>query len=160
MREEAWLAQEIRPRPALLADYGPATFQPSVSDGFELLARGAAAAKIAIEPTASGSTCPNDAARIAIEPTASSSTCANDAARISRSAAAVSSSLREDFQVVRVGSRAKRGAASILDEIPSKRLADKCARLYRPATLVALRRGRETYETAALPLSYVGADPE
>jgi hypothetical protein len=25
-----------------------------------------------------------------------------------------------------------------------------------PATLVALRRGRESYETAALPLSYVG----
>ena len=56
-----------------------------------------------------------------------------------------------------VGSSAKRGAASILDEIPSKRIADKCARLYRPATLVALRRRPETYETAALPLSYVGA---
>ena len=40
------------------------------------------------------------------------------------------------FQVVRVGSSAKRGAASILDEIPSKRIADKCARLYRPATWV------------------------
>ena len=40
------------------------------------------------------------------------------------------------------------------------RIADKCARLYRHATLVALRIGRETYETAALPLSYVGADPE
>jgi hypothetical protein len=37
--------------------------------------------------------------------------------------------------------------------------ADNYARLYRPATLVALRRGRETYETAALPLSYVGARP-
>jgi hypothetical protein len=32
-----------------------------MSDGFELLARGAAAAKIAIEPTASSSTCANDA---------------------------------------------------------------------------------------------------
>jgi len=64
------------------------------------------------------------------------------------------------FQVVRVGSSAKRGAASILDEIPLKRTADKCARLYRASTLVALRRGLETYETAALPLSYVGADPE
>jgi hypothetical protein len=40
---------------------------------------------------------------------------------------------------------------------PSKRIADKCGRSHRPATLVALRRGRETYETAALPLSYVGA---
>ena len=35
----------------------------------------------------------------------------------------------------------------------------QCARLYRASTLVALRRGRETYETAALPLSYVGARP-
>ncbi len=40
---------------------------------------------------------------------------------------------------------------------PSERTADKCARLYGVPTLVALRRGRETYETAALPLSYVGA---
>jgi hypothetical protein len=64
------------------------------------------------------------------------------------------------FQVVRVGSSAKRRAASIQDEIPSKRIADKCARLYRPATLVALRIPAETYETAALPLSYVGADQE
>jgi hypothetical protein len=53
----------------------------------------------------------------------------------------------ERFQVVRVGSSAKWGAASILDEIPSKRIADKCARSYRPATLVALRIGLETYET-------------
>jgi hypothetical protein len=29
--------------------------------------------------------------------------------------------------------------------------------LYRPFTLVALRIRPETYETAALPLSYVGA---
>ena len=43
---------------------------------------------------------------------------------------------------------------------PLERTADKCARLYRVPTLVALRRGRETYETAALPLSYVGADQE
>src|SRR5919108_2089282 len=42
----------------------------------------------------------------------------------------------------------------------SPRIADKCARLYRASTLVALRRGRETYETAALPLSYVGPDAE
>ena len=41
----------------------------------------------------------------------------------------------------------------------SQRIADKCARLHRAATLVALRRGRETYETAALPLSYVGRRP-
>ena len=53
-----------------------------------------------------------------------------------------------------------RAVASILDGHPSKRIADKCARLYRASTLVALRRGRETYETAALPLSYVGADQE
>jgi hypothetical protein len=32
--------------------------------------------------------------------------------------------------------------------------------LYRPATLVALRIAPETYETAALPLSYLGADQE
>jgi hypothetical protein len=62
------------------------------------------------------------------------------------------------FQVVRVGSSTKRAAAAILGGYPSKRIADKCARLYRPATLVALRIGLETYETAALPLSYVGAD--
>ena len=60
------------------------------------------------------------------------------------------------FQVSRVGSSGKRAAPAILGGHPSKRTADKCARLYRPATLVALRRGRETYETAALPLSYVG----
>jgi hypothetical protein len=41
-----------------------------------------------------------------------------------------------------------------------KRTADKCARLYRPAALVALRRGRETYVTAAQPLSYVGPEGE
>jgi hypothetical protein len=62
------------------------------------------------------------------------------------------------------GSQGRRGseppAASILDGHPSKRIADKCARLYRPFKHVALRRGRETYETAALPLSYVGADEE
>jgi hypothetical protein len=46
--------------------------------------------------------------------------------------------------------------ATILAVIRSKQTADKCARLYRPATLVALRRLPETYETAALPLSYVG----
>jgi hypothetical protein len=70
----------------------------------------------------------------------------------------LSDQLVRRFLVVRVGSSAKRGAASILDAIPSKRTADKCARLNRAATLVALRRGRETYETAALPLSYVGVD--
>jgi len=31
---------------------------------------------------------------------------------------------------------------------------------FGPALGVALRAARETYETAALPLSYVGADPE
>jgi hypothetical protein len=36
------------------------------------------------------------------------------------------------------------------------RIADKCARSYRASTLMALRIARETYETAALPLSYVG----
>ena len=61
------------------------------------------------------------------------------------------------FQVPRVGSSAKRASAAILGGYPSKRTADECARLYRPATLVALRIGPETYETAALPLSYVGA---
>ena len=40
---------------------------------------------------------------------------------------------------------------------PQKRIADKCARLYWPLTLVALRIAPETYETAALPLSHVGA---
>jgi hypothetical protein len=44
-----------------------------VSDGFELLARGAAAAKIAIEPTASSSTCANGAARISRSPASVSS---------------------------------------------------------------------------------------
>jgi hypothetical protein len=57
-----------------------------------------------------------------------------------------------------VRSGEKRAVAAILAGIPSKRTADKCARLYRPATLVALRRGLETYETAALPLSY-SAEP-
>ena len=61
------------------------------------------------------------------------------------------------FRVSRVGSVAKRAVAAILGGHPSKRTADKCARLSRPATLVALRIGPETYETAALPLSYVGA---
>src|SRR6266571_1912119 len=61
---------------------------------------------------------------------------------------------------VRVEFGRSRPAASIVDEQPSNRIADKSARLYRPATLVALRRGLETYETAALPLSYVGAVQE
>jgi hypothetical protein len=64
--------------------------------------------------------------------------------------------LWDDFQALRVGSSAKRASAAILGGYPSKRTADKCARLYRLATLVALRIGPETYETAALPLSYVG----
>jgi hypothetical protein len=64
--------------------------------------------------------------------------------------------LWDDFQALRVGSSAKRASAAILGGYPSKRTADKCARLYRPSTLVALRRRPETYETAALPLSYVG----
>jgi hypothetical protein len=62
--------------------------------------------------------------------------------------------------VVRVGLGGKWAVAAILGGHPSKRIADKCARLYRPATLVALRIGAETYETAALPLSYVGAVQE
>jgi hypothetical protein len=64
------------------------------------------------------------------------------------------------FRVPGIGSEAKRAVAAILGEHPSKRTADKCARLYWPATLVALRRGPETYETAALPLSYVGPEGE
>ena len=62
------------------------------------------------------------------------------------------------FQVSRVGFDAIGPQRRSWTRTPSKRTADKCARLYRPSTLVALRRGLETYETAALPLSYVGAD--
>ncbi len=51
-------------------------------------------------------------------------------------------------------------AGLAFEEHEPKSTADKCARLYRASTLVALRTGRETYETAALPLSYLGADPE
>jgi hypothetical protein len=43
---------------------------------------------------------------------------------------------------------------------PSKRTGDKCAALIEPPLGLALRRARETCETAALPLSYVGADQE
>jgi len=57
---------------------------------------------------------------------------------------------------ISVGSSARRAAGAILGGYPTKRTADKCARLYRASTLVALRIGPETYETAALPLSYVG----
>jgi len=60
------------------------------------------------------------------------------------------------FQVVRIGSRRKRAVAAILGGQGPARIADKYAHLYRASTLVALRRGPETYETAALPLSYVG----
>jgi hypothetical protein len=60
------------------------------------------------------------------------------------------------FRVLGIGSDANRAVAAVLGDNPSNRIADKCARLYRPTTLVALRRGPETYETAALPLSYVG----
>jgi hypothetical protein len=52
----------------------------------------------------------------------------------------------------------ERPAASILGRHPSNRIADKCARCIGSPLGVALRRGPETYETAALPLSYVGAD--
>jgi hypothetical protein len=62
--------------------------------------------------------------------------------------------------VLGLDSEAKRAEAAILGEYPWKRTADKCARLYPLGTLVALRIARETYETAALPLSYVGADQE
>jgi hypothetical protein len=61
------------------------------------------------------------------------------------------------FRVLGGGSGGKRAAAAILAGSPRNRTADKCARLYRASTLVALRIRPETYETAALPLSYVGA---
>jgi hypothetical protein len=67
--------------------------------------------------------------------------------------------LWDDFRSLG-SARAQRASAAILGGYPSKRTADKCARLYRVPTLVALRRRPETYETAALPLSYVGADQE
>ena len=64
---------------------------------------------------------------------------------------------RRRFRVSRVGLDA--GGPQRRSEAgnPSKRIADTCELLYRDPRLVALRRGPETYETAALPLSYVGA---
>jgi len=61
-------------------------------------------------------------------------------------------------QVLSIGAGGTRAVAAILGGNPSKRTADEYARSYRAPTLVALRRGPETYETAALPLSYVGAE--
>jgi hypothetical protein len=61
-------------------------------------------------------------------------------------------------QAVRVGSDLKRASASILGGHPLKRTADNLGRFARGATLRPQRIAREAYETAALPLSYVGAE--
>jgi hypothetical protein len=60
------------------------------------------------------------------------------------------------FRVSRVGFDGGGSQRRSWADIPSKRVADECAHLYRASTRVALRKGPETYETAALPLSYVG----
>jgi hypothetical protein len=64
------------------------------------------------------------------------------------------------FPLVRVGFDAGAPQRRSQPGMPLTRIADNCARLCRASTLVALRRGRETYETAALPLSYAGPDRE
>src|SRR5512132_1550312 len=53
-----------------------------------------------------------------------------------------------------------RPAASILDGQPSIRLADKCARLYRASTRGSTAHSAGGLRTAALSLSYVGADQD